>query len=183
MELLPDLDGQESERLTYRKLSPADIDAWMEFHRSEEAIRFFGYSLNDRAICEQMFGKQLWRYAHNNSGLRAVVLKDGGELIGMCGLLTQKLADVEEWEIAYRFLPRFWGKGYCTEAAVELRNRTFAESSRESLISMIDPDNLRSAGVAKRNGMNNTGPVDWHGKEANIWRVYRKDLALQPRDE
>ena len=176
MQLLPDMDGRESDRLRFRKLTPADIDPWMEFHASEEAIRFFAYPLNDRPSCETMLGKQLWRYAHDNSGLRAVLLKNTNELIGMCGLLTQVVNGVQEWEIGYRFIPRFWGSGYCTEAAVAHRHLAFAQSNKASIISLIHPQNTASQAVARRNAMSKGERAEWNGHEVDVWRVRREDV-------
>ena len=54
-------------------------------------------------------------YAKNGFGLYLVVLKQTNESIGMCGLI--KRDTLEDVDIGYAFLPRFWARGYAVESA------------------------------------------------------------------
>jgi len=45
-----------------------------------------------------------------------------------------------------------WGRGYATEAALAVRDWAFSEREIGGLISLIAPDNLASAAVARRLG-------------------------------
>lgn len=54
-------------------------------------------------------------YARHGHGLMAVVLKETGEPIGMCGLL--KRDNLDHPDLGYAFVPEFWSKGYALEAA------------------------------------------------------------------
>jgi len=40
--------------------------------------------------------------------------KQSGDFIGQCGLLIQTVDEIEELEVGYSILPRFWNKGYAT---------------------------------------------------------------------
>lgn len=173
MHPIPLIEEHSSERLHFRRLDETDVDAWMEFHASEEALKYFGYPLNDRDLVRRVIAKQIDRYRKDGSGLRAVMLKGSSEIIGLCGLLTQQVNGAEELEIGYQFLPRFWGNGYASESAILCKNVAFTESSVPSIISLIHPDNVPSQAVAKRNGMKVDGETTWHGMPTDIWRVTR----------
>jgi RimJ/RimL family protein N-acetyltransferase len=51
----------------------------------------------------------------NRIGRWAVVLRGTGEFIGWCGL--KYYADVNEYDLGYRYFEEHWGRGYATEAA------------------------------------------------------------------
>ena len=93
-------------------------------------------------------------------GRFAVELKSTGELIGRVGLwYPEGWPDVEcGWAIH----PDHWGRGYATEAAAETIRLGFATLGAPRLISLVRPDNARSARVAERLG----GRLDgtWHGR-------------------
>jgi RimJ/RimL family protein N-acetyltransferase len=54
-------------------------------------------------------------YARFGFGLRIVERKDGGEPIGICGLLKREW--LEDVDLGFALPPRFWGAGYAFEAA------------------------------------------------------------------
>jgi RimJ/RimL family protein N-acetyltransferase len=152
-----------------------DVDGWIEFHASAEAIRFFGYPLNDKELVTRIIERQVQRYQSDRSGLRAVMLRGRNEMIGLCGLLTQMVNDTPELEIGYQFLPRFWGNGYATESAKKCKEIAFNGSTVSSIISIIHPDNLPSQRVAERNGMRMSGKTTWYEMSTDIWRISRDD--------
>ncbi|MCL1125278.1 GNAT family N-acetyltransferase [Shewanella surugensis] len=55
-------------------------------------------------------------YAEFDYGRWAVVHKQDDRVIGYCG--PKYLAEYNEVELAFRYLPEYWGQGFATEAAV-----------------------------------------------------------------
>lgn len=149
------IDGLETTRLTTRFLSESDIPLWCEYFADPENCRFLPLadipSLEEKAAI--MVNYALTRYKNNTLGLQALITKDTGELIGMCGLLVQEINGKKEIEVGYHLLKRFWGKGYATEAAQIFRDYGFHNSDAAAIISIIDPLNEPSKKVARRNGM------------------------------
>ena len=160
-----------TERLRFRKLLATDVDPWMGYINSAEAIRFMPFSVGSRDDCAAMIQRSLDRYATDGSGLHAVELRSTGELIGQCGLLTQTVDGVLELEIGYHFLPAHWGKGYAAEAAIACKLFAQEHALAPSVISLIDAENVRSQGVAKRNGMVYEKETVHRGVPALVFRV------------
>lgn len=97
--------------------------------------------------------RQLDRYHNDGFGLWAVILKETGEMIGQCGVLTQEYNGQTILEVGYLFQKAFWHKGYASEAAISCKNYAFDKLDAEEVFSMIRDTNLASQKVAGRNGM------------------------------
>jgi len=55
-------------------------------------------------------------------------------------------------ELGYRFLPDYWGKGYCKEASGELIGRYFSVTDEDLICAETHPDNQASISFLVRNG-------------------------------
>ena len=73
----------------------------------------------------------------------------GEQLIGCAGLAP----DGQAVELGYWIARAHWGQGYATEAALACKEYVFEQLKHPRVISLIDPGNLASIQVAKRNGM------------------------------
>jgi ribosomal-protein-alanine N-acetyltransferase len=104
-------------------------------------------------------------------GMNALISKASGELIGICGLLVQTVDDIQELEIGYSVLPKFWLKGYAFEAAQKCKEHAFENNFSDSLISIIHVDNIPSQKVARKNGMHLDKTTAYKDNPVHIFRV------------
>lgn len=169
---IPSLHGLTTERLRFRHLTADDVDAWMPYINSAEAIRFMSFRKGSREDCATMIQRSLERYAADGSGLNMLERKDSGEPVGQCGLLTQQVDGEPELEIGYHLLPAHWHQGYATEAAIACKEFALARKLAPTLISLIDPDNHASQRVARRNGMVPGATTLHRGHPAVIHRLH-----------
>jgi RimJ/RimL family protein N-acetyltransferase len=163
----------ETSRLRFRKLTSADTTPLMEYFDDPVANEFLFIPEPTETFAKNWVARQQRRYQSTSGGLLAVELKESGELIGQSGLILQFVDGIPKIEISYHFIPRFWGKGYATEAAMALRDLAFETELAETLISLIHPDNLRSQGVAFRNGMKEWKRTIWRGQQYIVFRITR----------
>ena len=165
------LEGQESERLIFRKVRESDFDAWLPFHQEPESSRYFvGDPGEPLAECRRWFDKVFHRYKNNLGGHNALISKETGELIGMCGLLVQTVDGIEELEIGYSILPAYWRQGYASEAAIKCREHAVVHQLRESIISIIHIENTGSRKVAENNDMYLDKTTAYKGIPVHIFR-------------
>lgn len=90
-------------------------------------------------------------YARNGFGLLAVTLNETGQPIGMCGLI--KRDTLEDVDIGYAFLPRFWSKGYALESAQAVMNHAKEVLGLKRVVAIVDPDNAGSIRLLEKLGM------------------------------
>lgn len=167
------LENQESERLVFRKVEETDFNWWMEFCSNKEATRYFDFTgnLNPKDFCQVWFNKIAERYKNNSGGHNVLIHKKTGERVGMCGLLIQEVDGVNELEIGYSIHPKYWKRGFASEAAQKCKLFAFQNNFADSLISIIHVENIGSQKVAKNNGMYLDKTTNYKGIEVHIYRV------------
>lgn len=166
------LEHQESERLLFRKLRPSDFGQWLPFYQNPKSTQYWkGLPSSPKEACKAQFDRVFERYENDLGGMNALILKTSGQLVGMCGLLVQTVDGVEELEIGYSILPRFWLQGFAFEAAEKCKHYAFREGFSNSLISIIHVDNVPSQKVASKNGMFLDKTTIYKDNPVHIFRV------------
>lgn len=147
----------------------------MEFFDKNDSLHFLGLDLSKshEELAEFWVKLQLERYQKYGLGHLAVVLKETRQLIGLSGIIPRIINGEDRFEIAYSIKPEFWGNGYATEAAMQMKNYGFQYASYKDFISIIDLDNEASAKVARKNGMRILFSTDYEGVAVNIFGVSR----------
>lgn len=173
-------DGCSTERLLIKKLEESDIPAWTEFFKNNPSLPYLGIDLNKtpEESAKEWIEFQLKRYQENRYGHHALIEKESGKFVGMCGLLTQNMEGKQEIEIGYSLLPEFWGKGFATEAARFFRDFGFEHKNLEHIISIIDIRNIASQKVAVKNGMIINRQVKYHNLDVYIYEITKQDWEL-----
>jgi ribosomal-protein-alanine N-acetyltransferase len=152
---IPSYFKQETERLLMRPLTLKDIDPWKAFFINNSGLKFVAVddSKPTEHLAEEWVTRQMQRYEEDGLGMLAVVEKASSNLIGLCGLLSRNVDGKKEMEIAYSFIPAYWGKGYATEVAQQMHAFGKAYDVVPHFISMVHTENIASMNVAKKNGM------------------------------
>ncbi|MBK8339851.1 MAG: GNAT family N-acetyltransferase [Flavobacteriales bacterium] len=173
---IPSLEGLATDRLLFRRPTMDDREWWMEYINNEEAIRFMPFTVGSEADCTFFIQRSLDRIARDGSCLNVISERATGEPVGQVGLLVQEVNGLAELEIGYHLLPSAWGHGYATEAAAACKEFAREHQLAPSVISLIDPENMSSQAVAKRNGMTFEKRGMHRGEEVLVFRV-RFDVA------
>ncbi|MEY8780587.1 GNAT family N-acetyltransferase [Allomuricauda sp. XS_ASV26] len=168
------LDNQTSDRLLYRKLTDSDFEDWLPFYNDPRSTQYWdGLPKDPVEACKAQFERVFERYQNDLGGMNALILKESGKLIGICGLLVQTVDNVKELEIGYSILPNYWLKGLASEAARKCKAFAFENNFSDSLISIIHVDNIPSQKVAINNGMYLDKTTVYKNNPVHIFRVKR----------
>lgn len=166
------LIDQETDRLRFRKLEPTDFDIWLPFHQNPISSNFWeGLPKNPVVACQHWFDKAFHRYENNLGGMNVLVNKETKEFIGQCGLLVQTVDGIEELEIGYSILPKYWRQGYATEAATQCKVFAKENDLAKSLISTIHIANTPSQKVALNTGMHLDKTTVYDDNPVHIFRI------------
>ena len=171
-------DTIESVRLNTRFLTLDDVDAWTPYFENEECCRFLpsfkGFTdPKDRA--KEWIDFAMLRYQNMRAGMRALIHKETGELIGQSGLLLQEVEGKDELEVGYHLLYPHWHQGYATEAASMFKDYVFGNNMGDYVISIINPQNDNSKRVAMRNGMKFERQAIFRDSLNDIFKIYREE--------
>jgi ribosomal-protein-alanine N-acetyltransferase len=79
----------------------------------------------------------------------AIVLRDGGKLIGMVGYQTEDL----EAELAYMVSPAHWRRGYASEACKAIIAHIFSATEAKAVTARAMTDNKASEAVLRKAGL------------------------------
>ena len=119
--------------------------------------------------------------APTGGGLWCISNKSTGDFLGLTLLLYTD--DRTEVEFGYRLLPRFWGRGYATEAGRAVVNHAFGDLGLTALCAIIHPDNLPSSTVAKKLGFLRTDCITRLGFNLDHYTLRRDPLINGDRQE
>lgn len=160
-------------RLILRHFKPEDIDPLAAILGDPEVMRYSISGVKTRSQTQEFIAWVLSNYQKYGFGLYAVTLRETKQLIGYCGLLVWYFEEATEIEIGYRLARKYWGKGLATEAGMAVRNYAWQQLQLNRLICLIQPENWRSLGVARKLGMKLETNLTLHGLNVGVYSIYK----------
>ncbi|WP_193166368.1 GNAT family N-acetyltransferase [Microbulbifer hainanensis] len=143
----------ETERLLLRKFTLDDAEEYFQLNANADVVRYTGqapFTSVDEAVAV-LKSAPLRDYQIHGFGRLACINKRSGRLIGFCGL--KYLAELDEIDIGYRFLPEFWGRGLATESSLPVMEYGRNVLGLKRIIGLVEPDNIGSVNVLKKLGL------------------------------
>ena len=143
----------ETERLLLRQFTTDDAQCIFELLNEPSWIQNIG-DRNIRTMedaCSYIVNGPVASYAKNGFGLYLVTLKETNESIGMCGLI--KRDSLEDVDIGYALLPKYWSKGYAVEAARATKAYAKDVIGLKRIVAIVDPANEGSIRVLEKIGL------------------------------
>lgn len=159
----------ETERLYLREISFDDKFELLELHSDPLVQKYTGEAVvKTIEEIELAIQERIDNYKKYGYGRWATFLKDGMQFIGWAGLAY--LPEFDEIDIGYRFLPKYWGLGYATEASEAILDYGFNTLGLKRIIAIAMKENEASFRVMQKIGMEfyKIGPYEEGSKDA-IW--------------
>jgi len=166
----------ETERLILRPPVTVDFDGLCAFSADPQAMKYLG-GVQSPPMVWRMMCVMAGAWHLDGFHMFSVIEKASGEWAGRIGPLNPY--GWPDREVGWGVLPKFWGRGYATEAAAAAMDYVFDVLGWDHVIHTIAPDNAGSAGVAKSLGSYDQGPgklPDPYAKEiVHIWGQTRDE--------
>jgi ribosomal-protein-alanine N-acetyltransferase len=166
----------ETSRLLLRPFVPSDFESLFAVIGDPVTMQFYPSAFDKQGTLDWI-ERNARRYEEDGSGLRAVVLKSSGEMIGDCGPVWQEVEGTRELEIGYHIRRDYWNCGYATEGARAAMAYAFEKFPVARLISLIRPENLPSRRVAEKNDLCIDREIDWKGIRHFVYAISRDEFA------
>jgi len=166
-----------TKRLRLRMPGPDDVDVLAAILGDAEVMSFLGIEAGttlSRAETKTTVEKMIEFWERKGFGRWAVIEKESGNIIGLCGL--RLLEDVPE--LFYLFARSSWGKGFATEAAHATLRYGFEQMGLPRIVAVIRPANVDSINVVKKIGMRFDKEVNHFGVEGVLYVATLEDFRL-----
>lgn len=163
----------ETERLILRPFTAEDIEPSYQMNLDAEVSKYTGdggvVSIEEieRRIKEHVMGD----YEKYGFGRFAVVLKETNQFIGFAGL--KFLEDMNEVDLGYRFIQKYWGKGYASEASKACIDYGFNQLNLNEIIALVLPENIGSINVLDKLGFNYEKDYEEDGLVARYYKLVK----------
>ena len=143
----------ETERLRLRHFRTDDAEFILRLlnepsfkeHIGDKGVR----SLEDAGLYLQ--NGPIDSYKRFGYGLNMVELRESGEAIGMCGLVRRD--GLDDADIGYAFLERFWSRGYARESAEAVLTHARETLGLDRVVAIVTPGNHGSIKLLENIGL------------------------------
>ncbi|MBO9729422.1 MAG: GNAT family N-acetyltransferase [Chitinophaga sp.] len=166
-------------RLILRELIPADAPGMFALDSDPEVHRYLGghpiKTIEEARESIQFIRQQ---YKDNGIGRWAVIEKESNEFIGWAGLkfvTTPTNNHVNYYDVGYRFIKDYWGKGYATECTIAALQYGFTRLKPDMIYAWADAANIASNRVLQKTGLTMDGTFYQEGVLVNWFRISREE--------
>jgi len=153
-------------------LESRDFEEYAAIHMDDEVTRFTARAHLSRMEAWRHLATIVGHWHLRGFGMWGVEEIANGRLVGRVGF--HEPDGWPDFELGWTIGREFWGKGYATEAARAALKYAFEEMERDHVISLIDPENVRSIAVAEKLGESVEGDVEVGGHRLLIYGIWKE---------
>lgn len=169
----------ETPRLILREVTIDDAPGFYELDSDPEVHRYLGNkTINSLQECYDTIAFLQKQYKEYGIGRWAVVEKESGEFIGWSGIkfVTETFNNhINYYDLGYRLIRRFWGKGYASESAFATRDYAFSKLGVNELFGAAHFSNAASNKILIKCGFTPGIPTDYEGEPVNWYSLKRSE--------
>jgi len=139
-------------RLLMRPFSEGDFASLHLLYSDPEVMKYISGGIPRTPDATRKSLERMMRnFGETGYGMFAVFERKEKRFIGRCGL--QPLENSGLIELGYTLIPSAWGKGYATEASMEVLRTAFGEWGLEKVVAIAREENRASTRVMEKIGM------------------------------
>ena len=138
----------ETSRTILREITTEDMDPFFEMDSDPEVHRFLGTQpVKNKDQIADMIKYIRQQYIDNGIGRWAIVDKSTNQFIGWTGLkLVKDIMNNQTnyYDLGYRLIRKYWGRGYATETAEASLSYGFDKLNLNEIIATVNCENTPS---------------------------------------
>lgn len=176
----------ETERLILRELLESDIEGMYELDSDPLVHKYLGNNpVKTKKQALEAIGYIREQYDQFGIGRFAAIEKLSGDFIGWSGI---KLNAGEKealkgkqnfYDIGYRFIPRYWGKGYASESSFATLDYGFKQLNIETMCGAAEVENIASNKVLKKIGLHYCNDFFYDNIKCSWYELKREDYGKE----
>jgi RimJ/RimL family protein N-acetyltransferase len=165
----------QTERLILRELLPTDDKGMFELDSDPEVHEYLGRKpVKTIEESRNLIAFIREQYNTNGIGRWAVIEKETQEFVGWAGLkLIREPINYHTnfYDLGYRFIRRYWGKGFATEAAKASLAYGFGQMQLKEIYGMAHIHNTASQQVLTKAGLQYLETFDYEGEQMHWYKI------------
>jgi RimJ/RimL family protein N-acetyltransferase len=165
----------ETERLYLRKMTIKDAENVYLLNLDWDVLKYTGDQPFESIESAKQFLENYNHYRKYNFGRWAVIHKTTNEFLGWCGL--KYTPELDEYDIGFRFLKKYWNRGFATESAKACLNLGFNKYQITEIVGRAMVDNIGSIKVLKKIGLTFYKKFNFDGENGLIYKVTDKSTT------
>ena len=173
----------ETQRLILREIELSDDQAMFELDSDPRVHRYLGNNMFERIEQSQELIHQIRKqYIENGIGRWAAIEKSSGCFIGWSGLKFIRETENNHthfYDVGYRLMPRFWGKGYATESAKAAIEYGFTTMNLNEIIGTAHVENKASRHALEKCGLRFIEQFYWKDIHCDWLSISRSEWLQQ----
>jgi len=169
----------ETERLILREIMDEDADGLFLLDSDPRVHEFLGK--NPLKEKEEVYGRLKYikdQYKNFGMGRLAMIEKSTGDFMGWTGIKMEPIETngyKDYYDLGYRMIPKFWGKGYATESAIASVRYGFEVLGLKKINGAAHYQNIGSNKVLMNSGLKFVEDFIYDGAKHNWYELNFKD--------
>ncbi|MDP4229314.1 MAG: GNAT family N-acetyltransferase [Bacteroidota bacterium] len=175
----------ETERLILREILPSDDEGMFELDSDPDVHTYLNHPVETIEQSREIIKSVRQQNTDFGIGRWAMIEKSTNAFMGWTGLkfvTTPRNNHKDYYDLGYRIIKRFWGRGYATESAIASMDYAFTILPIDTLYAMADVRNLASRNVLTKTGFRFTGTFDDEGHETAWYEIGKYEWLLRKKD-
>lgn len=170
----------ETPRFILREIELTDVDGMFELDSNAEVHKYLGnktVSSKEEMLNVIAFIRQ--QYVDYGIGRWAIIDKETNAFVGWSGIkfITETINKHQNYyDLGYRLIPKYWGKGIATETAVASMEYAFNQLNCKEVFAIADVDNLGSNKILQKVGLQFVETFVENGIVHNWYKLSKEDF-------
>ncbi len=168
----------ETERLILREILESDIEGMYKLDSNPEVHKYLGKKpIKTKLQAEEAISFIRQQYEERGIGRFAAIEKSSGDFMGWSGIKfntgdKEVIGNKRDfYDIGYRFIPRYWGKGYATESSLATLDFGFKKLNIETMCGAAEIENMASNKVLQKIGLHYLEQFPCDGELVNWYEL------------
>ncbi len=171
----------ETERLILRELRDSDLQGMFELDSNPEVHRYLGNKpIKSIDEAKRTIDSVKIQYKERGIGRWAVINKTTNEFMGWSGIRLNTEYNMngftKYYDVGYRLIERFWGKGYATESGKAAVDYAFSSLNLNALYATTEINNQASHNALLKMGLSYIEDFYFEEEQLNLrWYKIEKN--------